>query len=68
MQCQISKQQRSLSHFNRLFVLFFQMLDLMSSHKRELESQCRRYENELQKRDEIMRQTLADREEATNQK
>ena len=33
-----------------------------------MESQCRRYEDELQKRDENMRRAIADHETSTNEK
>ena len=65
--CGNAVQSEAESNATRL-VSFLQMLDLMASHKRELESQCRRYENELQKRDEMMRQTIAEHETAMNDK
>ena len=41
---------------------------MLASHKREMESQCRHYEDELQKKDELLRRTVGEHEAAMNEK
>jgi len=42
----------------------FQVLEFIESHKREMEAQCRRYEEELRKRDLSAKREIAEKEKA----